>query len=245
MVVATAASNGEPSAARPVCASASSSTRLHRLLHQLSVAQRTGARRATARRCRTSIGTRCIGKCASKVRSARSPDARATILRQSRPRKPRSRAWASEQSRPLASRDVLLQRVREIADAFWDRSGRDQRHVPRPPHWGGNRLWVDTIELWTEGAQPRPRPRGLARARCILQASTLHGRARGAAPASIPEPSTFDHFERRLAALFSVLVVGAGSLGGRGGGGGVSASEKIIPCPSRARRCPSTARSAR
>jgi pyridoxamine 5'-phosphate oxidase len=24
--------------------------------------------------------------------------------------------------------------------------------VPRPPHWGGHRLWVDTIELWTEGA---------------------------------------------------------------------------------------------
>jgi pyridoxamine 5'-phosphate oxidase len=24
--------------------------------------------------------------------------------------------------------------------------------VPRPPHWGGLRLWIDSIELWSEGA---------------------------------------------------------------------------------------------
>ena len=24
--------------------------------------------------------------------------------------------------------------------------------VPRPPHWGGYRLWIDKIELWSEGA---------------------------------------------------------------------------------------------
>ena len=23
--------------------------------------------------------------------------------------------------------------------------------IPRPPHWGGYRLWVDTVELWVEG----------------------------------------------------------------------------------------------
>jgi pyridoxamine 5'-phosphate oxidase len=24
--------------------------------------------------------------------------------------------------------------------------------VPRPPHWGGYRLWPDAVELWVEGA---------------------------------------------------------------------------------------------
>jgi len=24
--------------------------------------------------------------------------------------------------------------------------------IPRPPHWGGYRLWADTVELWVEGA---------------------------------------------------------------------------------------------
>ena len=23
--------------------------------------------------------------------------------------------------------------------------------IPRPPHWGGYRRWVDSIELWVEG----------------------------------------------------------------------------------------------
>jgi pyridoxamine 5'-phosphate oxidase len=23
--------------------------------------------------------------------------------------------------------------------------------IPRPPHWGGYRLWADAVELWVEG----------------------------------------------------------------------------------------------
>ena len=23
--------------------------------------------------------------------------------------------------------------------------------IPRPPHWGGYRLWADSVELWAEG----------------------------------------------------------------------------------------------
>lgn len=61
-------------------------------------------------------------------------------------------AWASEQSEPLASREALLQRVREVADRFGIAAGATSGTVPRPPHWGGNRLWVDRIELWMEGA---------------------------------------------------------------------------------------------
>ena len=24
-------------------------------------------------------------------------------------------------------------------------------NIPRPPHWGGYRLWADAVELWVEG----------------------------------------------------------------------------------------------
>ena len=27
--------------------------------------------------------------------------------------------------------------------------------IPRPPHWGGYRLWLDAVELWVEGSQGR------------------------------------------------------------------------------------------
>jgi pyridoxamine 5'-phosphate oxidase len=51
-------------------------------------------------------------------------------------------AWASHQSRPLASREELDQAVAEMADRF---EGQD---VPRPPYWGGYTLEPDAIEFW-------------------------------------------------------------------------------------------------
>jgi pyridoxamine 5'-phosphate oxidase len=63
----------------------------------------------------------------------------------SRPLDSRIGAWASAQSRPLAARSVLLARVAE-------ETARLGATVPRPPHWGGYRLWPDALELWTEGA---------------------------------------------------------------------------------------------
>ncbi len=54
-------------------------------------------------------------------------------------------AWASRQSRPLASREALM------ADVA--RAG--VRHGPnpaRPPHWGGFRLVPTEIEFWADGA---------------------------------------------------------------------------------------------
>jgi pyridoxamine 5'-phosphate oxidase len=61
-------------------------------------------------------------------------------------------AWASAQSQPLASREELQQRVREVAERFGIAPGATSGNVPRPPHWGGYRLWAETIELWMEGA---------------------------------------------------------------------------------------------
>jgi len=51
-------------------------------------------------------------------------------------------AWASLQSRPLESRDLLLQRVAECEKKY---AGVD---VPRPAHWSGFRLKPDVVEFW-------------------------------------------------------------------------------------------------
>lgn len=59
-----------------------------------------------------------------------------------RPRGSRIGAWASRQSRPLAERDELDARVREMTERF---RGED---IPLPPFWGGYRLRPTTLEFW-------------------------------------------------------------------------------------------------
>lgn len=53
-------------------------------------------------------------------------------------------AWASLQSQELDSRATLLKRV--AAEA-----ARHGTRVPRPPQWGGYRLWPRSLEIWLEG----------------------------------------------------------------------------------------------
>ena len=60
---------------------------------------------------------------------------------ESRPLASRIGAWASEQSRPLASRAALVARAAEFGLKFG-------LHPPRPPHWGGFRLSPDYWEFW-------------------------------------------------------------------------------------------------
>jgi pyridoxamine 5'-phosphate oxidase len=62
----------------------------------------------------------------------------------SRSRDSRIGSWASDQSRPLESRELFEQRVREAQARFADRD------VPRPPHWSGFRLIPDAIEFWSD-----------------------------------------------------------------------------------------------
>ena len=68
-------------------------------------------------------------------------------------------AWASAQSQPVASRTDLLDAVSAAARKFGVAvstsdadAGPTDAVVPRPPHWGGYRLWADVVELWVEGA---------------------------------------------------------------------------------------------
>ncbi|MDR7153250.1 pyridoxamine 5'-phosphate oxidase [Sphingobium xenophagum] len=53
-------------------------------------------------------------------------------------------AWASDQSRPLPSREIFMARFEEANARF------EGRPVPRPPHWSGFRLVPDRIEFWQD-----------------------------------------------------------------------------------------------
>lgn len=68
-------------------------------------------------------------------------DADADAYWRSRPSDARVAAAASEQSRPIASRRALLARLEETAR-------RDGGEIPRPPRWGGYRVWAERVELW-------------------------------------------------------------------------------------------------
>jgi pyridoxamine 5'-phosphate oxidase len=82
----------------------------------------------------------------------RSPPQESDAYFASRAIESRLSAWASAQSQPLASRAALVEEVRRTAERFHVAPDAASGEVPRPPHWGGYRLWFDTIELWTEGA---------------------------------------------------------------------------------------------
>jgi len=62
-----------------------------------------------------------------------------------RPLQSRIGAWASDQSQPLLSRDVLMEKVEKHTQELGETP-------PRPPHWGGFRLRPLEIEFWCDGA---------------------------------------------------------------------------------------------
>jgi pyridoxamine 5'-phosphate oxidase len=68
-------------------------------------------------------------------------------------------AWGSDQSSPLESRAALVAQVGKRAMKLGVSAAQnlksiavdDRPAIPRPPHWGGYRVWPRRIELWIEG----------------------------------------------------------------------------------------------
>lgn len=61
-----------------------------------------------------------------------------------RPRGSQIGAWASQQSKPLASRAELEERLKKFEAKY------EGKPVPRPSNWGGYRVTPTYIELWQD-----------------------------------------------------------------------------------------------
>lgn len=85
-----------------------------------------------------------------------SPAAESDAYFQSRRWESRLAAWMSNQSQPIPSREELLGRAGSVIEklklnpAELLERGNDV-FIPRPPHWGGFRLYARAIELWLGG----------------------------------------------------------------------------------------------
>jgi pyridoxamine 5'-phosphate oxidase len=70
-------------------------------------------------------------------------DAEADAYFDTRARISRLGAWASRQSRPLASRAVLRERLAEMEQRYPD-------DIPRPDYWSGYRVLPEMFEFWQD-----------------------------------------------------------------------------------------------
>lgn len=90
----------------------------------------------------------------------RSPDAESDAYFATRDWGSQLGAWGSDQSRPTASRDALVQQIQargqelglSLQDGTQELTTDDTPKIDRPPYWGGFRLWATSVELWVEGA---------------------------------------------------------------------------------------------
>jgi pyridoxamine 5'-phosphate oxidase len=86
----------------------------------------------------------------------KSPAAESDAYFKTRPWESRLSAWASNQSRPLKDREQLMTQFAETIQRLNLNPTTLATHgatteIPRPPHWGGFRLWPTRVELWTSG----------------------------------------------------------------------------------------------
>src|SRR5713226_8517455 len=117
------------------------------------------------------------------------PDADSDAYWLSRPPDARIAAAASEQSRPIASRAAFLQKIEETAARF-------AGDAPRPPRWGGYRVWAERVELWV--GQPARAHDRAAWTRALARAGA--GPRRGSSPDGVVQSYTRGgpHAERRI-----------------------------------------------
>lgn len=64
----------------------------------------------------------------------------------SRPKESQLAAWASHQSHPISSRQLLMQQVARMKEKF------SRGEIPAPDFWGGFRVVPHEIEFWQGGA---------------------------------------------------------------------------------------------
>lgn len=78
---------------------------------------------------------------------SRSPDDESDAYFASRPRASQLNAWASQQSQPIESPELMAARVAKLDAQF-----SADESLPRPEGWGGYRLHIASVEFWLEGS---------------------------------------------------------------------------------------------
>jgi pyridoxamine 5'-phosphate oxidase len=73
-------------------------------------------------------------------------EAESSVYFMTRPRESQISAWASEQSSVIPDRQYLEKRYEYFKIKY------ENKHVEKPPHWGGFRLIPDFFEFWHDGA---------------------------------------------------------------------------------------------
>ena len=63
----------------------------------------------------------------------------------SRPKDSQLAAWASQQSQPISSRELLMTQFKQMKDKFADKD------IPLPDFWGGFKVKPSQIEFWQGG----------------------------------------------------------------------------------------------
>jgi len=86
-------------------------------------------------------------------RCVRSPETESDAYFNQREWSKRVGAWASDQSRPIGSRAELEMKVVEammnLGLSIDEISAKgNEIKIPRPPHWGGTRVFAERVELW-------------------------------------------------------------------------------------------------
>jgi pyridoxamine 5'-phosphate oxidase len=144
MVIASATADGQPSARVVLCKQLIASPGY--VVFFTNYSSRKGQELEANPRAAAVLHWDALGKQVRlEGRIVRSPAAESDAYFASRALDSRIGAWASLQSQPLDSRTTLVQRV--VVEA-----ARHGTSVPRPPHWGGYRLWPEALELWIEGS---------------------------------------------------------------------------------------------